>query len=228
MKKYLTSHLTTPIFFSLIWLTWMCCIFIFQSDNLASLIDKNSGFLEEITNWAYLPLLFAYICFAKLFWAKGKSARTDFVLFVALGIAAFLRENGIQHWIPSKDTTAFKSRFFLNPDNPLSEKILAGFLLLLLLAVILYLALKYTKHLISSFFKMDPTTWSIATLCTLGVFGKFIDRFPSNYKHSAGVPLPEQLTINLGIVEETSEIMLPLIASFILLQYWLLKKTPQN
>lgn len=228
MKKYLTSHLTTPIFFSLIWLTWMCCIFIFQSDNLASLIDKNSGFLEEITNWAYLPLLLAYICFAKLFWTKGKSARTDFVLFVALGIAAFLRENGIQHWIPSKDTTAFKSRFFLNPDNPLSEKILAGFLLLLLLAVILYLALKYTKHLISSFFKMDPTTWSIATLCTLGVFGKFIDRFPSNYKHSAGVPLPEQLTINLGIVEETSEIMLPLIASFILLQYWLLKKTPQN
>ena len=228
MKKYLTSPLTTPIFFSLIWLAWMCFIFVFQYDSLNTLLDEETGCLEFITNLAYLPLLITFVCFAKTFWNNSKSSRIDFVLFVALGIAAFLRENGIQHWIPSKDTTAFKSRFFLNPDNPLSEKILAGFLLLLLAAVIIYLATKYAKYLITSFFKMNPITWSIATLCTLGVFGKFIDRFPSNYKHSAGVPLPEQLTINLGIVEETSEIMLPLIAAFILLQYWLLKKTPQN
>ena len=109
-----------------------------------------------------------------------------------------------------------------------NEKILAGFLLLLFFAVILYLAVKYTKYLVTSFFKMNPVTWSIATLCTLGVLGKFIDRFPSNYKHSGGVALPEQLRLNLQVMEETSEILLPLIAAFILFQYWLLKKKPQN
>ena len=228
MKKYLTSPLTTPISFLLIWLAWMCFIFVFQYDALPNILDEESGYLEFITNLAYLPLLLAFICFAKTFWNKSKSSRIDFVLFVALGISAFLRENGIQHWIPSKDTTAFKSRFFLNPDNPLSEKILAGFLLLLLLAVILYLAVKYTKHLITSFFKMNPITWSIATLCSVGVLGKFIDRFPSNYKHSVGVALPEQLRLNLQVMEETSEILLPLIAAFIIFQYWLLEKTPRN
>ena len=75
---------------------------------------------------------------------------------------------------------------------------------------------------------MNPITWSIATLCSVGVLGKFIDRFPSNYKHSVGVALPEQLRLNLQVMEETSGILLPLIAAFIIFQYWLLEKTPRN
>ena len=227
MKKYLISPLCAPVFFSLLWLLWMCCIFIFEYDNLPGLLDEH-GVLEIITNLAYLPLLLAYIFTAKLFWKDGKSARIDFILFIGLGLAAFLREMGIQHWIPSRDTTAFKSRFFLNPENPLGEKILAGALLLLLLMVLIYLAVKYSRHLVVSFFKMNPTTWSIATLCTTGVIGTFVDRFPSNYKHSFGFPLPEQLRLNLEIMEETSETMLPLIAAFVLLQYLLLRNSPQN
>lgn len=227
MKKYLLSPLFAPVFFSLVWLLWMCCTFIFEYDNLEALLDE-TGILELVTNLAYIPLLLAYIFMAKMFWNMGRSSRIDFVLFIGLGIAAFLREMGIQHWIPSRDTTAFKSRFFLNPDNPLSEKILAGALLLLLLAVLIYLGVKYTRHLISSFFKMNPTTWSIATLCTMGVIAKFVDRFPSNYKHAYSIPLPEQLRLNLEIMEETSETMLPLIAAFALLQYRMLRKSSQN
>lgn len=223
MKKYLTSPLFAPVFFSLVWLLWMCCLFIFEYDRLPELLSEE-GIIEIITNVAYLPLLLAYICLAKFFWSLGAAKRIDFVMYVSLGAAAFLREMGIQHWLASQDTTAFKSRFFLNPNNPLHEKIIAGTLLLLLLAVLLYLAVKYTKHLIVSFFKMNTTTWSIATLCTIGVIAKFTDRFPSNYKHSMGFPLPEQLKTNIEVMEETSETMLPLIAAFILLQYWLLHK----
>lgn len=228
MKKYLTSPLFVPVFFTIIWLFWMCCIFIFYYDKLPQLLASGNGPLEIITNLAYIPLLLAYIFFAKIFWQNGKSSRIDFVLFVILGISAFLREMGIQHWLASKDSTAFKSRFFLNPENPLSEKIIAGTILVLFFAVIVYLAIKYSKHLILSFFKMNPTTWSIATLCTIGVFGKFVDRFPSNFKHSYGYALPEQLRLNFNVVEETSEVFLPLIAAFILYQYWLLHKKSAN
>lgn len=227
MKKYLTSPLFTPVFFSLVWLLWMCCIFIFEYDNLAGLLNKDSGLLEIITNLAYIPLLLAYIFYARAF-MHNRGSRIDFAVFVCLGIAAFLREMGIQHWLTSHDTTAFKSRFFLNPNNPLSEKIVAGAFLLLFFGLIVFLGIKYTKHLIESFFKMNPTTWSIATLCTIGIIGKFFDRFPSNYKHSSGVALPEQLRMNFNIVEETSETFLPLIAAFIFLQYWLLHKKSAN
>ncbi len=226
MKKYLVSPLFAPVCFSLVWLFWMCCIFVFQYDKLPLLLDE-TGLLEQLTDFAYLPLLLTYIFIAKFFLTNTEK-RNDFIIFVLLGVSAFLREKGIQHWLTSHDTTAFKSRFFLNPNNPLSEKIIAGSILLLFFVLIAYLAVKYTKHLITSFFKMNPTTWSIATLCTLGVFGKFVDRFPSNYKRSYGISLPEELRLNLNIVEETSELFLPLIAAFIFWQYWLIQKKSAN
>lgn len=205
----------------------MCCIFVFEYDNIPGLLNKEEGPLELITNLAYIPLLLAYLLSARMF-INNRELRIDFIIFVILGISAFLREMGIQHWLTSHDSTAFKSRFFLNPNNPLSEKIVAGAILLAFFGLIVYLAVKYTRHLITSFFKMNPTSWSIATLCTLGVLGKFFDRFPSNYKHSHGFALPDELRLNFNIVEETSETFLPLVAAFIFLQYWLLHKKPAN
>ncbi len=227
MKKYLTSPLFAPVFFSLLWLLWLSFTFVFQYDCLQDLLNKDEGPLETITNIAYIPLLIAYICLGR-FYMNNEKLRLDFVVYILLGISAFLRELGIQHWLTTHDTTAFKSRFFLNPNNPLYEKIIAGTILLLFFALIVYLAVRYTKHLVTSFFKMNPTTWSIATLCTIGVIAKFTDRFPSNYKRSYGEALPEQLRTNLEFVEETSETLLPLIAAFILWQYWLIHKKRAN
>ena len=100
----------------------------------------------------------------------------------------------------------------------------AGLILLIVLAVVIFMAVKYGKHLIISFFKLNPTTWSIATLCTLGVFGKFVDRFPSNYERYTGSDLAQALKDTLEVVEETSEMFLPFTASIILWQYWIIKK----
>lgn len=227
MKKFATSPFFTPIIFPLTWLVWVSFLFVMSANNLPYLLEEH-GILEKTTNFAYIPLLLAYVFFAKFFLTGSRDKKIDFVLFVLLGIAAFLRELGIQHWLASKDSTAFKSRFFLNPENPLSEKIVAGLILLTLLIVIVYLAIKYSKHLVVSFFKLNPTTWSIATLCTVGIVGKFVDRFPSNYKKSTGVSLPEDIDVALEILEETSETFLPIIAAFILLQYWLIQKNRQN
>ena len=65
-------------------------------------------------------------------------------------------------------------------------------------------------------------------LCAFGIFGKIIDRLPANYRKANGVSLPEQMEINLKIIEETSETMLPLIAAVVLLQYVLIGKNKQN
>ena len=226
MKKLLTSPFFTPVFFTITWLLFMCVLFIFGHDNLAYILEDH-GPLEEITHFSYIPLFIVFALFAKFF-LSNKEKRIDFILYCTLGITALLREMGVQHWLASKDTTAFKSRFFLSPNNPLSEKIIAGLILIVLAIILIYLAKKYAKHLIFSFFKMNPTSRSIATLCVFGVFGKFIDRFPANYKRSHGFPLPEQLQVNLKIIEETSETMLPWIAAFIIFQYWLSKRKQQN
>lgn len=225
MKKILVSPFFVPTFFALVWLSWVCVLFVFGYDNLPYILEEH-GPLEIVTHWAYAPLLLTFLATAYYFIKNNQ--KLDFALFVLFGITAFLRELGAQHWLASRDTTAFKSRFFLNPNNPLSEKIIAGAILIALVAIIIYLAKKYGKHLVVSFFKMNATTWSVATLCTFGIFGKIIDRLPANYRKANGVSLPEQMEINLKIIEETSETMLPLIAAAVLLQYVLIGKNKQN
>ena len=92
----------------------------------------------------------------------------------------------------------------------------------MVLAAVLYIAFKYAKHLVVSFFKLDAITWSIATLCFVGVVGKIVDRYPSNYRKAHdNVPLPDNIYTFLQIVEESSEMFLPYLAILILWQYHL-------
>ena len=58
----------------------------------------------------------------------------------------------------------------------------------------------------------------------MGVFGKFIDRFPSNYRHHTGLDIAQAMKDTLEVVEETSEMFLPVTATIILWQYWIIKK----
>lgn len=222
MKNYIASPLFTPIAVLILWPLLMSLIFVFCHDSLNEVI-KEGHFIEQLTYFCYFLLFAAFILFHKPF-MKNRSSRIDFAIFVFFGFAALLREMGIQHMLTSHDTTAFKSRFFLNPNNPWSEKIAAGLILLVFLAAVIFVAVKYGRYLINSFFKMNPTTWSIATLCTLGVFCKFIDRFPSNYRRYYGEPLPRALQDTFEIVEETSEVFLPVAAVLILWQYWILQR----
>ena len=72
---------------------------------------------------------------------------------------------------------------------------------------------------------MNIVTWSIATLCFVGVVGKIVDRFPANYrKANNGVALSDEVFEIFQLCEEASEMFLPYIAILILLQYRMLKK----
>ncbi len=215
MRKIFLSPFFTVIAFAVLWVAFMGALYYgFPQDVLR--FTYEGEFIETITHIGYVLLIGVLLMLGNDY--RDKMASWGCFLFLAM--SAFLREQGIQHHLSHTDTTPFKSRFFLNPHNPWSEKIIFGLVLLIIAGAVGYLAVKYTKHLIRSFFKLDTVTWSVAVLCTVGVFAKLVDRFPSNWKKAhGGVPLPTETYTVCQLLEESSEMFLPYIAIVILLQY---------
>ena len=217
MKKYFLSPFFTPVAFSLCWGVMLAIVLLFFPEYKFK-ITEDGQILEFLTNLGYISMLAALLILSKDFSTK----MTDWGIYLFLGIAAFLREAGIQHHLSHTDSTPFKSRFFLNPDNPLSEKIIFGLILLIIFGSLLYLAIKYGKHLVVSFFKLNTITWSTATFCTVLVFAKFADRFPGNWRSAHNdVSLPREQIEIWSLLEESSEVFLPYLVVIILLQYHL-------
>ncbi len=219
LKKIFVSPFFSPLIYSILWGIMLYVVLAFFPEQKYS-ITHEGEFVEHITHIGYVVMLVAFFVFLKDF--KGGKL-LSWGVFVFLGICAFLREAGIQHHLSKTDTTPFKSRFFLNENNPLSEKIIFGLVLIIVFSALVYVAVKYTKHLITSFFKLNPVTWTIATLCTIMVFAKFADRFPGNYRKSHDVPLERNTMEIFSLLEESSEMFLPYLVVIALMQYHLLK-----
>ena len=221
MKKIFMSPYFTPVVFLALWLSFVgAIIHFYYPDGILPLTEEN-GIVEAFTHFGYVVLIGVLLAVCDDY--KDKVRTWGIFLFLAL--CALLREEGIQHHLSRTDTTPFKSRFFLNPNNPLSEKIIFGAVLLIVAGAVVYLAVKYSKHLVQSFFKLNPVTWSVAVLCTVGVCAKFVDRFPSNWRKAHdGVPLSDGVYAVLQLLEESSEMFLPYIAVAALWQYRLMQK----
>ena len=220
LKRFFLSPFFMPVAFLVCYLSFMAVIYFGGNDNILS-YTKEGGIIEFICHFGYI-LLIAFLLVVSNDYKENVRSWGGFLF---LGLVAFLREAGIHHHLSRTDTTPFKSRFFLNPNNPWEEKVIFGALLLVVLSAVLYLAFKYTKHLIKSFFEMNIVTWSIATLCFVGVVGKIVDRFPANYrKANNGVALSDDVFEIFQLCEEASEMFLPYIAILILLQYRMIKK----
>ena len=117
-----------------------------------------------------------------------------------------------------------EQKFLITQEGQILE-IFTNIGYVLMLAAIIYLAVKYTKFLISSFFKLNTVTWSTAVLCTVLVCAKFADRFPSNWKKAHdNVPLPVNQFETWALLEESSEMFLPYLVIVIMWQYHLLCK----
>lgn len=217
LTKAFLSPFFAPLIFLLLWLGVVSGIygFVAEDDILQQTVDGK--LIDIVAKCGYLLLLVVLFTFADDYKDKMRS----WGLYIFFTLICFLRESGIQHHLSTTDTTPFKSRFFLNPENPLYEKVIYGIILLLILFGVLYLARKYAKHLIRSFLKFDTVAWSIATLCTTGIASKVIDRFPANYHDINGGRLSENVYIFLQVLEETGEMFLPYLAMLALWQYHL-------
>ena len=213
MKKIFLSPLFAPTFV-LCYVGGLGLIYLQQSAD--DIMHFTGGLMEILTYVGYFVATGIFLLSAKDF--KTPEQRCDYLLFFFLLICAVLRESGVQHWIPSKDTTAFKIRFFTNPNNPLSEKLLAAFLLLLVASVVGYLLIKYFPRLMRGFFHFEPVCWTVCTLGGTGVTAKFFDRFPGNYADMVGTKMSENMIALFSFIEETSEGTLPLLAALALIQ----------
>ncbi|MBP5616107.1 MAG: hypothetical protein J6X42_06165 [Alphaproteobacteria bacterium] len=219
-RKMFLSPFFAPIFFGVLWGALLLVVLVFFNEQKFEL-TTDGQLIDILTYTGYGLMLFVMLCLVKDF----KDKMLLWSISVMLGVAALLREAGIQHHLSSTDSTPFKSRFFLNPNNPLSEKIIFGAVLIMIFGALLYLAIKYTKHLVTSFFKLDTITWSIATFCGVLVFAKFADRFPSHWRHLNNLDkLPRDFIDIWSLLEESSELFLPYLVIIILLQHHLCLK----
>ena len=159
---------------------------------------------------------------------KTQEERNAFWGLLFLVLVCVLRELGAQHWLTTTDTTAFKGKFFLNPHNPLSEKIRAGLILLSILGFIGYFLTKYFIPLIKGIFKRGPLAWTIGTLGGSFVLAKFFDRLPGHYRKAMGMKLNLETMSVFSLAEEMGEILIPLLIMLALGQYHFLKKSSQQ
>ena len=219
LKKIFLSPFFVPASFLLVWGAFVVFVCNFYADDILT-FTKEGRIIEDTSHFGYVVLMGVLIYFCNDYKDKIRS----WGIYLFLTMCCFLREEGIHHYLSKTDTTPFKSRFFLNPNNPIGEKIIFGTFLIIIASVVVYLGVKYAKHLVLSFFKFNPITWSIATMCTVGVLSKIIDRFPANYRKAHGEPLSDDVFAILQLVEESSEMFLPYIAVLILMQYHLENK----
>ncbi|MDR0934504.1 MAG: hypothetical protein LBM56_05430 [Burkholderiaceae bacterium] len=143
----------------------------------------------------------------------------NFWIFEFVILGALFRELGIQHWLTKTDSTALKIRFFINPANPLHEKIVAGLFLLMWATIALYLLKRYTRFMIREFFRGNAVIWTIATTCVITVFAKFMDRYPDNYHRFTGTKLaPFWDTLSTSF-EEFYEAYIPVLLMIAAIQF---------
>ena len=221
MKKIFISPFFTPLAFTLLWASLVAVVLLFYPEQKFA-ITEDGKILDIITNTGYILMIAATLLLANDY----RDKMTSWGIFLFLGIAAFLREGGIQHHLSKTDTTPFKSRFFFNPANPLGEKIIFGLILLVIFGALAYLAIKYTKYLITSFFKLNPISWSTAVFCTVLICAKFADRYPSNWRkaHNDELLPREQIEV-WSLLEESLEMFLPYLIIVMMLQYHTLLQT---
>ena len=220
LKKFFLSPFFAPIFYLTLWIALLFVVFVFFPEQKFE-ITTDGQIIDILTYAGYAFMLLTMVLCFKDF----KNKTLYWSIYFMLGIAALLREAGIQHHLSSTDSTPFKSRFFLNPDNPLFEKIIFGSVVLVIFGALLFLGIKYTKHLVVSFFKFDTLTWSIATFCSVLVFAKFADRFPSHWRHFNHTnALPREFIDIWSLLEESAELFLPYLVIIIFIQYHLFSK----
>ena len=216
MKQYFLNPLFAP-FATVLFLILSAFLSIIVFDGSMAFFEDNH-FCGITTYTLYcLAILTLFSC-AKDF----KNKKKDFIVFFFLLIAAVLREMGVQHWLTKTDTTAFKLRFFTNPNNPISEKIISASILLIVIVSVLYLIIKYTPKIWRGFWHKETLYWTICSLCAMGILSKFADRLPGNYRKSTGEELDAGIALFFKIIEECGEATLPMLAIIALMQFHLI------
>lgn len=219
MKKIILNPLFSGVLVLVMLVAFWACSYTLFPNNPVFFFD-DEGPLEWMTYGFYGVAILTALYFARDFW-KTDRQNTYFALLF-LWLATLLREMGIQHWMTSHDTTAIKIRFFTNPNNPLHEKILSATVVMVVVAVALWLMIKWLPKMVKGFFRLNPMYWTIAVFGGVGFLSQVADRLPSNYYKATGERFGEELTYWLKLAEEGGESCLPVLFALAFIQYHIL------
>lgn len=216
MKKYLDKFWLAPAL-AIIVLAVLYAAGFGICTHATDLTAKN-GVVENATYFCYAVMFVFFIKVRKSF--QTPFEKRALVMFWFFGIAAVLREAGIQHWLASCDTTAFKIRFFTNPDNPLSEKIVAFVLAVLVAGLFIYAMMLWLLPAFKGLFKLYAGSWTVITFLSCGALCKIADRTHGNLAKHGIILNPLGFWYGfLEIAEEGLEMMLPILAVVALMQF---------
>lgn len=180
--------------------------------------------IEEVGATEVLTYLFygfgggIIFCCAKDFISDNSKIKT-FSAIVFLYIIMIFRDMGAQGWLTTHDTVITKIRFFTSPNNPLYEKVIAGAVMLFIVAVFFYVFIKNIKPYLQGLIKFEAISWTTTTLFVWTILTQIIDRFPAEYAKATGVMLAEPIRFAMKIFEEGGESLLPLLIAIAFLQY---------
>lgn len=207
MHQFFTSAKMSVIFGIFMCLV-LCILGFILSPETITLQTQDGGWIDKATYIGYGLAIVTLLAFYKDFAGK----RLLFWALLFLLVAAVFREAGIQHMLTDTDTTAFKIRFFTNPNNPLYEKIRALAILLVVAVVSLYVIVRTALPLLKGLFKGRALSWTIAGLCATTIVSKCADRAHGNYFKWTGTHVSEQVMPYLTLAEEGLEMFIPLWA----------------
>jgi len=157
-------------------------------------------------------------CCAKDF-IEDKSTKSSFLAIVFIYIIMIFREMGAQGWLTTHDTVVTKIRFFTSPLNPLYEKIIAGAIMLFIVAVFLWVFVKHSKAFWQGLLKGNAISLTTITLFIWTILTQIIDRFPAEYLKHVGTDLAEPIRFAMKIFEECGEALIPILIVIAFLQF---------
>lgn len=114
--------------------------------------------------------------------------------------------------------SVLKSRYYLKVKAPLTEKLLAGTVVLALAAVVAYLLLRYLPLFRQRLRERAPEAVTLGAAGIVLVFTKLVDRLPGILKHDYGIGLSEWARHLAMALEEPLELMIPLLVLLALVQ----------
>ncbi|MDR1479725.1 MAG: hypothetical protein LBJ00_12395 [Planctomycetaceae bacterium] len=205
-------------------------------NNLKTILTEGN-LISNLTTAGYL-ILFVALIGAFFDFMKSRNL-LDYGSFCVLAFCAFVREQELFRWAVGRDNAAFNAKFILDPNNAIAFKILVIFSSLLLFWAFVHLARKHAIQIIKGFFRYNTIAWSFATFAVFVLLGQSIDHFGKNLTAELNLFCPPppiltdcldknlnaELDAKLETIEECTELLLPIIAAMIFVQYhWIVKR----
>jgi|HigsolmetaAR202D_1030399.scaffolds.fasta_scaffold06347_2 hypothetical protein len=148
-------------------------------------------------------------------------ARRDPKLFTLSAVLLFLFGARELDWHKAFTTdSVLKSNYYLKSAAPLTEKLIAGAVVLLIFALVIYYLACYLRPFLQGLLRRSPPAISIACTFVLLAFTKVVDRSVSVLEVDYGVRVPEWVERLQTALEEPLEFFIPILILLALYQTW--------